>query len=212
MSIPLATFVKASKTLLGLDVDSTGDKPESGKGYNNGYFNVTADQANSPKKVFSVASGSIKYVGHNIYYIYQVDFVIYKTDSEIDNSFYSYSAEEAAKVSSLKKIGDGTADFIYVGGSGLSAFELYGYSLKKFDKSELLYTEANKPVTTGVATTATSEESTLSPSETTTVKDKAAISDTAGQSNTLTLIFLTVTVVLVAIAATVLIVKVYKKK
>jgi len=212
MSIPLATFVKASKTLLGLDVDSTGDKPESGKDYNNGYFNVTADQVNSPKKVFSVASGSIKYVGHNIYYIYQVDFVIYKTDSKIDNSFYCYTAKEATKVSSLKKIGDGTADFIYVGGSGPSAFELYGYSLKQFDKSELLYTEANKPVKTDIATTAASEESTVSPSVTTTAKDKATISDTVGQSNTRALIFLTVAVALAAVAATVLIVKVYKKK
>ena len=210
MIIPQATFEKTAKKLLGLEITPEYDNPADGKGYENGYFHVTANQVNSPKKVLSIAS-KIEYYGYPGKELYTVNFAIYKAVS-IKDSFYSFSSKEAANNPSLKRIGDGTADFIYIGGTGSSAFELSGYSLKQFDKSELLYTEANEPVKAGVATTATSEESTISPSVITTAKDKTDKSDTAGQSNTRALILLTVAVVLVAVAATVLIVKVYKKK
>jgi len=213
MKIPLVTFEKEAQILLGLTIHYF-NKTEVGKGYENGYFNVTANQANSPKRIFSIAD-KITYIGNDFKRPYQVEFAIYKAES-IKDSFYSYSSKEAANNPSLKRIGNGTAEFIYVGGTGASAFELSGYSLNKIDRSELLYTEENKPVTTSGESSEPAETATVTETEAitkeTTANGKDVLNDTVGQVSSRNLIYISAVVIIVALASTVVIIFVFRKK
>jgi len=191
-------------------------------GYRDGKYICTANQAGSQLKVLSIAN-YIEYFGDNKY---EAFFTVYKVESDIDK-YYSDNASEIEKVPGIKKIGEGSAIFNYVGGTGSSAFRLAEYSLSEIDKTQLIYTQPNEPVVQVVTTqtpqtstptqeTSTGPTQTLTQDDTTkqesTIGDKAVIDDEKDKADLRKLILITVLVVLTAVGATGVILLVYQKK
>ena len=169
MTVTQDTIEKAAKNMFNRTFTS---HPVSGfSGYKDGNYIVTADEAGSPLKVLSIAS-YIEYYGKNDY---KVQFEIYKTESNIDD-YYSCSSNEA-QTAALQKIGEGSANFNYVGGTGSSAFRLTSYFIDPLNTTEFIYTKPNKPISTGVTTTApktTITQQTTTFTETTTLQKTTA--------------------------------------
>lgn len=220
MTITQSTVEKAAKNMFNRQLTK---HPAGGfAGYRDGKYICTANQAGSQLKVLSIAN-YIEYFGDNKY---EAFFTVYKVESNIDK-YYSNTASEIEKVSGVKKIGEGSAPFNYVGGTGSSAFRLAGYSLSEIDKSQLIYTQPNEPVVQSVTTqapqtsTPTSETSTeqtlpVTQSDTTkqetTIGDKAVIDDEKDKADLRKLAIITVLVVLTAAGATGVILLAYQKK
>jgi len=210
MTVSLSTVEKAEKRMFYRPF--TKSPVTDFSGYRNGMYIVTANEAYSQLKVLSIAD-RLKYNGDGVY---MVEFEIYKTESNIDN-YYSYSSDEAIKSSSLKGIGEGYAEFNYVGGTGSAAFRLVSYELIDIDKSELVYTQANEPVLTDITTIATTnattnEQTDKTSYQETTISDKAVINDAKDKADLYKLILLTGLVILTAITATGIIILVFKKR
>ena len=181
MTVTQDTIEKAAKNMFNRTFTV---HPVAGfSGYKDGNYIVTANEAGSPPKVLSIAS-YIEYYGKNDY---KVQFEIYKTETNIDD-YYSCSSNEAAQASALQKIGDGSANFNNVGGTGSSAFRLTSYFLDMLNTTEFVYTKPNKPISTGATTTApktTIAQQTTMIKETTTLQ-KTTVTQTTEISSTRT--------------------------
>ena len=192
------------------------------KGYSSGFYHVTADNAGKPLKILSIAN-HIEYFGNNQYTVF---FSIYKTES-INESLYSLLESDIYDKAAFVKIGSGEAEFNYIGGKGLTAFKLLRYTLDELEKSELVYTQANEPVTDSITgpppvtssttvTDTTTTDAAISDGSTsrdeTAASGKAVIGETVDQKPSVRLVYITVVVILAAVAATAVILLVYKKK
>jgi hypothetical protein len=218
ITVTQSTVEKAAKNMFNRTF--TNHPVGSFQGFQNGNYIFTANQAGSQLKVLSIAN-YIEYFGDNVYEAY---FSVYKADSDIDK-YYSYQSFGKELPNGIKRIGEGSAKFNYVGGTGSSAFRLVGYKLSEIDKAELLYTQQNEPVTfittkppdpaTKVQTTAEQTqpmaENNLS-SEETTISGKAVIDEKTDKADLNRLVVITVVVLLASAGASAAIFLIYNRK